>query len=168
MHFVTSTLFLPSFASHLKATSFSLLLRSYFASALTVWIARGRPSPHIESFYSRTSTAFHAPGPAPTLGRDVLAPESAIAPNPWLQVTQSTLVHPNEHLPKAIRSLAHFAHLLGSKPPGTWADKNCKLEGAEKLDGTLFVRVASLTMDRLGWVREGEGKKEWDFSGFWY
>lgn len=167
MHLVTSSLFLPSFASHLKLSSISQLLRSYFASALTVWVARGRPAPHIESFYSRTSPNFHAPGPAPQPGPDALAPESANSPNPWLQVTQSTLVHPNEHLPKAIRSLAHFAHLLGTKPAGTWADKNSKLEGAEKLDGTLFIRVASLTMDHLGWVREGEEKHEWDFMGFW-
>lgn len=30
------------------------------------------------------------------------------------------------------------------------------LEGIERLDGTLFVRVAGLTFDRLGWVGEGE------------
>jgi hypothetical protein len=30
------------------------------------------------------------------------------------------------------------------------------LEGIERLDGTLFVRVAGLTFDRLGWLDEGE------------
>jgi len=30
------------------------------------------------------------------------------------------------------------------------------LEGIEKLDGTLFVRVAGLTFDQLGWMHEGE------------
>lgn len=164
---MTSSLFLPSFAAHLQPSSLSQLLHSYFASALTVWVARGRPAPQVTYFYGHTQPSFHAPGPAPTPGPDVLAPEDANSPNPWMQVMQSTLVHPNEHLPKAIRSLSHFAHLLGTKPTGTWADKSSKLEGAEKLDGTLFVRIASLTMDHLGWVREGQEKKEWDFTGFW-
>jgi hypothetical protein len=36
----------------------------------------------------------------------------------------------------------------------------------ERLDGTLFVRVAGLTLDRLGWVGEGEKAGSWDWDGF--
>ena len=39
------------------------------------------------------------------------------------------------------------------------------LEGIERLDGTLFVRVAGLTMDRLGWVHEGEDAGSWHVEG---
>lgn len=154
-------------AAHLKPNSESQLLRAFFVSTLPVWIARGRPTPNIASFYERTSPSFVVPGPNPTPSSEALAPNYAITPNPWLQVMQSTLIHPNEHLPKAIRSLAHFAHALGTTPAGTWVNKGCELKGVEKLDGTLFVRVAGLTMDSLGWVREGQEKKEWDYTGFW-
>jgi hypothetical protein len=28
------------------------------------------------------------------------------------------------------------------------------------------VRVAKLTADRLGWMREGQEKREWDYAGY--
>ena len=38
------------------------------------------------------------------------------------------------------------------------------LEGQEVLDGTLFVRAAALTLDRLGWAHEsGKSLGNWDF-----
>ncbi|KAI5121366.1 hypothetical protein M0805_001179 [Coniferiporia weirii] len=165
MHLVTSSIFLPSYLTRIKPASQAVLLSSYLACALSVWVARGRPAPKIASFYARTSPTFVPPGPMPTSGEDTLAPESAQAPNPWMPVLQSAVVHPNEHLPKALRALAHFAHLLAGRPAGTWSGTG--LAGAEVLDGTLFVRVAGLTMNRLGWVREGDKKGEWDFTGFW-
>ena len=36
-----------------------------------------------------------------------------------------------------------------------------ELEGAEKLDGTLFVHVAAETANRLGWLREGDKARGW-------
>jgi len=42
-----------------------------------------------------------------------------------------------------------------------------ELPGSEHLDGSLFLRTALLTADRLGWVREGQNLGEfWDFKGF--
>jgi len=38
-------------------------------------------------------------------------------------------------------------------------------ESIERLDGTLFVRVAGLTFDRVGWVDEGEKAEPWDLDG---
>lgn len=166
MHLVTSSLFLPSYLPYLKPTSQTLLLRAFFAAALTIWVARGRPAPQITQFYARTKSRFTIHGPVPKPGPDALAPADAITPNPWLYALQSTLVHPDEHLAKCMRSLAHFAHVLGGAPAGTWAGQG--LSGDEVLDGTVFVRVASLTMDFLGWVREGAEKKGvFDFSAFW-
>jgi hypothetical protein len=57
--------------------------------------------------------------------------------------------------------------VYGSTEKGYWKDRGNKLEGAELLDGTLFVRSAGLTATALGWMREGQKKGEWDFSGFW-
>ena len=43
--------------------------------------------------------------------------------------------------------------------------KGTELEGAEVLDGSLFARIAGLTASRLGWMREGEEQRQWDFQG---
>lgn len=165
MHLVTSSLFLKSFIHHLPASAVSILLRSYLVTALSVWVARARPAIPIASFYERTSPKLTVPGLMPIPGRETLTPD-ALTPNPWFALLQSTLLHPNEHLPKAQRALAEYARVYGDRAAGIWS--GTELEGAELLDGTLFVRVAGLTMDRLGWLREGQEKREWDFSGFWY
>lgn len=164
MHLVTSSLFLPSLVQHLNPSAQSVLLRSYLATALTVWVARARPAPSIASFYQRTSPNLTVPGPQPTPGRETLTPD-ALTPNPWYALLQSTILHPSEHLPKAQRALAQYARKYGDRPAGIW--KDTELEDTELLDGTLFVRVAALTMDRLGWLREGQERRGWDFSGFW-
>lgn len=111
-----------------------------------------------------------------------------LAPNTWLPILQSTLLHPNEHLPKLQRALAHYALRYGSgygsgyatragRRQGTKLDGTelelpleleLELEGVEEvLDGTLFARIAGLTMRRLGWMREGERRGAWDFGGRW-
>lgn len=117
-------------------------------------------------------------------GADGMATASEkLAPNTWLPVLQSTLLHPNEHLPKLQRALAHYALRYGSgsgyatragrrqgtKLDGTQLDgTQLELEGVEEvLDGTLFARIAGLTMRRLGWMREGERRGAWDFGGRW-
>lgn len=164
MHLVTSSLFLSSYIVHLTPPSQSILLRTYLASILAVWVSRGRPEISISSFYSRTSPSVVPPGPKPTPSKDALTPD-ALFPNTWLPLLQSTILHPNEHLPKAERALAHYASLYGTAEKGKW--NYTELADADMLDGTLFARVAGLTMGRLGWLREGDERGEWDFSGFW-
>ncbi|EJD01363.1 uncharacterized protein FOMMEDRAFT_111131 [Fomitiporia mediterranea MF3/22] len=164
MHLVTSSLFLHVFIEHLAPHAQSILLHSYLASALVVWVSRGRPVIPIASFFSRTSPNLTAPGPHPTPDKETLV-EDVPTPNAWLALLQSTILHPNEHLPKAQRALAHFAQLYGDRSAGIF--KGTELEDAELLDGTVFVRVAALTMDRHGWLREGQEKGGWDRSGFW-
>ena len=96
---------------------------------------------------------------------NTLAP--AHTPNPWLPLVQSTLVHPDEHLCKLQRALLHYGEVFGGAPRGAFAGL-AELEGAEVLDGSLFVRVAGLTADRLGWMREGQEKGSWDFDAFYH
>lgn len=121
-------------------------------------------------------------------GGGLASASEKLAPNTWLPILQSTLLHPNEHLPKLQRALAHYALRYGSRygsgyatRVGRWQGQGTKLDGTELelplelelegveevLDGTLFARIAGLTMRRLGWMREGERRGAWDFGGRW-
>lgn len=164
MHLVTSSLFLPSYMAVLSSpTSKSLLLRSYFSRSLAYYISRGRPALDIRSFYS-SSRSFNIvfPGPKPTPSTSAF-PEPcspyAITPNPWLPIIQSALVHPDDHLCKVQRALAHYGSLYGDVAPGEFEDT--ELDGSEFIDGTLFIRAAGLTMAWMGRVREGENEAYW-------
>lgn len=82
------------------------------------------------------------------------------APNAWLGLVQGALVHTDDHFVKVQRTLLHFAQAYGGRAPGTF--DGAVLEGAEVLDGSLFVRVAQLTAERM--TAEGAF---WDFKGFY-
>ncbi len=164
MHLVTSSIFLPSLVAYLSPRSAVILLRSYFAVSLSWYIARGRPTLPIRAFY-KDVTAWPDPPASPTNPvKDTLTPGDA-APNPWLPIVQTTIVHPAEHLCKTQRALMHNATLYGQRAAGDFAGLG--LEGAELLDGTLFIRVAGLTADRIGWMKEGQEAGDWDRVGFY-
>ncbi|PFH49623.1 hypothetical protein AMATHDRAFT_62722 [Amanita thiersii Skay4041] len=178
MHLVTSVLFLPSLLAFLSPPSQALLLRSYFATSLGYWLGRGRPNFDFKGFYSSPDTAYPLPSgnlPVPdeaTIPSKEADPNrtKAITPNPWLPLMESTLSHPDEHLIKLQRALAHFNVLYGTQVAGANEGLNGaaeELKGAELLDGSLFIRVAGLTAKRLGRVREGESLVDWDDSGFY-
>ena len=154
----------------MSGKALAILLKAHLSISLAVWVSRGRPVPQIASFYSRTTTSLSPPGPKPTPVADTLlgADAAANAPNLWFPLLQSTLVHPDEHLPKLQRSLAEFSRLYGTRAPGKLADAAASsLKDADRLDGTVFIRTAGLTMDRLGWMREGKPRRIWDMKGFW-
>lgn len=151
---VTSGLFLPSLLAYLSPQSQVLLLRSYLAMSLTWWVMRGRLGMDIKSFMATTSvepsiSTTPAPGTA-------LTTETTPIPNPFLPILQSAVTHPSEHFVKTQRTLAHFNVLYGSRPAGYF--KGTKLEGAELLDGSFFLRASLMTADCLGWVREGQAE----------
>jgi hypothetical protein len=169
MHLVTSSLFLPSLAAYLSPRSAALLLKAYFATCLTWWVARGRPGLDIPAFYSSPWRSRHDNDDAGTHTQPsppaLPSPEHADArrPNPWLPLLRSALVHPSDHLCKVQRAFAHFAALYGMRRGGP----PCELRGAEVLDGWLFIRAAERTADALGWVREGEMPGSWSREGFY-
>jgi len=163
MHLVTSSLFIPSIIAQLDKTSQSALLRAYAAVTFAVWVSRGRPSFQIKAFYENVSTTPLPPLDAPKPSAECLDKDH-VTQNPWLALLQSTVSHPDEHLVKTERALAHYASLYGDRPKGHWG--GTELEGAEELDGSLFVRVAGLSLKRLGAVREGEERGHWDRVGF--
>ena len=52
--------------------------------------------------------------------------------------------------------------LYGSRTAGQTDFCDTELEGAEQLDGSLFLRVAGETANKMGWMREGEKAGQWD------
>ncbi|KLO05053.1 hypothetical protein SCHPADRAFT_839823 [Schizopora paradoxa] len=184
MHLVTSAIFISNLVATLKkSSSKTTLLKAYVALSLAWWVSRGRPGFAISKFYEATggfnpddAAHFDIPGPHPTPNEKTLksGDSSSLSPNPWYNILQTTLVHPNEHLCKLQRALAHADTLYGSRAAGRFAhlkvlsefEANAGFEGIEKLDGSLFLRSARLTADRLGWMREGQEYHGWDFDGF--
>ncbi|KAF8211254.1 hypothetical protein K438DRAFT_1903297 [Mycena galopus ATCC 62051] len=162
MHLVTSSLTLSSYMATISSpTSKSLLLRAYFTRSLAYYIANGRPNLPIRSFFS-SPILTEFPGPAPRPSDSAFPKRNssfALIPNLWLQIIQSALVHPDDHLSKVQRTLAHYGSLYGSIAPGEF--KGTELEGSELIDGTLFVRTAALTMEWMGRIREGEPARFW-------
>ena len=130
----------------------------------TAWkISRGNHPLPIADFYSVTNAQQFAPARTGVVGDGALrSPGSA-----WTRIIPSAIQGPDEHTPKIARALVDFAVRWGTRPPGYFSagQSPLSLEGIEKLDGTLFVRVAGLTLDRLGWVNEGEKACSWDTDG---
>ncbi|KAG7087842.1 hypothetical protein E1B28_013780 [Marasmius oreades] len=150
MHFVTSALFLPSLAVYLSVPSQILLLRSHFVVCLTWWVAIGKAHLDIPAFFA-ADTAHPGPsGTRPTVNKRALpAPQSPIAinPNPWTYIIQQAITHPDDHVPKLLRALMHFSVLYGEREAGFFG--GTELRDADKIDGTLFIRAAGLTVERL-------------------
>jgi hypothetical protein len=174
MHCVTSSLFLPSILAHLSAAHQTRLLRAYFAVCLAYFVARGRPDlgGRLEAFFKGPVQPLRVPGPAVTPHGSALHPEddaaaegkdgrsAAHSRNAWHAVLQSTMYHPEAHVSKAQRALAHWSARYGTRPRGYF--EGVGLEGAEHIDGSLFVRTGTLTLEKVGWVREGEEAVFWD------
>ncbi|EEB90571.1 hypothetical protein MPER_11201 [Moniliophthora perniciosa FA553] len=157
MHFITTSIFLSSLIPFLTTRSQLILLRSSFGMILLWWIALGRPELDISAFFDEplpsTKATLNGPNPNPN-------------PNPWLVIIQQSLIHPDDHLPKLVRALLHFSDMYGCHTaPG--------LDGAEKVDGTLFLRAALWTFKRLETFEERKDSEPpeflvygWDFKTF--
>ncbi|GLB42753.1 putative protein of unknown function (DUF4243) [Lyophyllum shimeji] len=171
MHLVTSSIFLASYAAYLTPSSQEHLLRGYMLVCLAWWVSRGRPNLDIKGFYEATSAYPKPVGPLPSPNRGALHPadpDKAVTPNPFLPIIQNAVVHPDDHYPKLNRALAHYCTLYGSREAGQPDFKVTQLPDADKLDGSVFIRIAGLTAARMGRVREGEDPADsWDRHGFY-
>ncbi|KAG1775844.1 hypothetical protein EV702DRAFT_972260, partial [Suillus placidus] len=143
LHLVTTSLFFPSLLPYLTQDSQVLLLRGYFASTLGWWITRSFPRLDIQGFLS---TTLH------------LSSEIKVT-NPFFDIVQSAIMHPNEHTLKIQHAFAHFSSLYGTRPKGYF--KDTELEGAEALDGSLFFLAARLTDEYLS-----KSTRNWSHEGF--
>ncbi|KAG6841594.1 hypothetical protein C0991_009350 [Blastosporella zonata] len=170
MHLVTSSIFLASYVAYLTPSSQEHLLRGYLLVSIGWWVSRGRPALDIAGFYAATSAHPLPSGPLPSPSKHTLKPADstkAVVPNAWLPIIATSVVHPDDHLPKLQRALAHYNSLYGTREPGLPDFAAKGLPGAEQLDGTLFIRASGLAAKRLGRVREGEDAGSWDMHGFY-
>jgi hypothetical protein len=131
MHLVTSSIFLPSLLSYLSQDSQVILLRAYFTTTLGWWISLCGPSLDIQGFLDATTPPLLSEGEVPSTA------------NSFFDIIQSGTTHPNDHMMKIQRAFAHFSSVYGARPQGYF--KGTELEGAEALDGSLFLRAARLT-----------------------
>ncbi|KZV76470.1 hypothetical protein PENSPDRAFT_680138 [Peniophora sp. CONT] len=191
MHFVTSANFIPTFSLRpghtrvqtlqppLPLASRLLLVRAYVSVALIWFTARPLPTMQalttaIPELYAATDALLSPPAPAhayapgETPKRDFWSHEwmrtMPVGARAWPKLFASAASHPNEHLPKLIRSLGVADALYGRRALGEYAGA---LVNSEMLDGTLFLRVALLSMERLGWAMEDTPKPQWDRDGYW-
>lgn len=164
MHMVTSSAFLPSLVAYLSPRAQVLLLRAYLSTAIAWFVVCGRPSLNFKSFFESTSTVPNPPNSPAVPPVEGIPAQDAQTPNPFLPLVQSSIMHPNDHHPKIQRAFAHFSTIYGARPKGYFA--GTELDGAEELDGSLFVRAAVLTADYMGWAREGEEARMWSLKGF--
>ena len=106
MHLVTSSIFLPSICAFLSPSSKVRLLRAYFATVCTWYVARGRPALDIAGFFSQDISIPSGLDPDPRKGG---------VPNLWIPLLQSGMAHPDEHLIKTQRALSCWAQKFGVK-----------------------------------------------------
>jgi hypothetical protein len=145
MHFVTSSLFLPILVKHLSADSQQILLRGWFSVVCLWYISRGYAELDIPAVFSRPLPTY--PSAIPGKTRYSVLKNSNTTPNPWSHLIDSAIVHADQHLSKTIRALAHYASIYGSTKAGD-RFRDTELVGADHIDGTLFLRAASLALDR--------------------
>ncbi|KAI0300671.1 hypothetical protein B0F90DRAFT_397628 [Multifurca ochricompacta] len=139
------------------------LFKAYVLTCAGRYISHGqRGALHIEEFFSTTREQLTAPAmvqPLPFMSRKALSARSG----PWERIITNSIVHPDAHLPSTTRALAAFGVRWGDRSPGYFAGGDSGLKDREALDGTLFVRVAGLMMNRLGWAHEsGHELGQWD------
>lgn len=175
-HLVTSSVFLLTLVSRsvnspyppLSFASRLQLLKTYLSACAGFYIGRGNGSLPIEEFYTATRDQLTAPPAVPGPPGAKRQPLSASG-GPWGRIITNAIAFPEEHVAKTIRSLAVFAARWGSRPAGYFAGGGEDgLEGRETLDGTIFVRAAGLTLDRLGWAHEsGKALVEWGYEAYY-
>ena len=175
-HLVTSSVFLLTLILRSDTSPYPplplagrvMLLKVYLSACAGFYVSRGNGPLPIEEFYADTNDRLTAPPGVP--GQPGVRRQRLSAPGgPWPRIIANGIAYPEEHVAKAIRSLAVFATRWGTRPPGYFAGGGEDgLEGREALDGTLFVRAASLTLDRLGWAHESDKELvEWGYEAYY-
>lgn len=165
MHFLTCSLALRVVLDAVKTPLYKAqLLQAYVRAAALYIIIRGRPriDPALVMSYSALPAS---PNSEATSGLGQMRSGS-----PWLGLIDNACLHSERHVVKSIRALFYCAQKYGNTPAGAvlGAVNSSGKEthaGAAKLDGTLFIRVAGILTDAVGWVAHGDTERFWDFSG---
>ncbi|KAL0250754.1 hypothetical protein I308_102970 [Cryptococcus tetragattii IND107] len=180
MHTLTSSIFLPAYLSHLPLSLRRALLRRYIIEVFHFALARGRPpvDPELIMSYDLYST-INTEGSEEAL-KQLVENDKALGKgtkegrNVWLSLLESAMIYPDSHVIKSIRSLVHYASLLGNSPPGSLpgtykeegkeAGKEEAAKGMIKLDGSMFLRAAGAIMTTMA----PGGQGAWDRSQLGY
>lgn len=95
-------------------------------------------------------------------------PSSNETPTEWFALVEKSLTHPDEHVVKAIRSLAQYSQLYGSTRLNSKDFDGVDLKGVEYLDGNFFRRIAVLTLKRCFEGNHGDGSFGYTPGSHWY
>ncbi|WVQ77260.1 hypothetical protein IAR50_006943 [Cryptococcus sp. DSM 104548] len=177
LHALTSSIFIPAYLPLLTPPQTRAFLKTYLLSLFQIAISRGRPALNPELIMSYELYPSRLMSDSADRGREeekgmqikTLLGSEKEGKNAWLDIVESSLLYPDSHVVKAIRSLLFYSTLFGSLPAGSFSppdssDRGGGLPGLEKVDGTIFQRAASVTM---GTIKEGE-EAEWDRSQLGY
>ncbi|KAJ7701170.1 hypothetical protein B0H17DRAFT_1245851 [Mycena rosella] len=142
------------------------LLQAYACSAAMVTLFRGRP--RIDPAIAMSHSAL--PQPSAALSNTKSTFGKAGGGSPWLAVLNNAAIHEEVHVIKAVRALLYYAQQYGPTPPGTVigivdGGGNETHNGGAKVDGTLFIRVAGVLTDALGWITHGDQRGAWEYGG---
>ncbi|KAG8978359.1 hypothetical protein FRC05_010604 [Tulasnella sp. 425] len=160
-------------------SSQSALLRAQVSVILGWWVSRGRPAIPISDYYSREFDPsllipkvlqVHPDKSAVGIGKDKT---TNLPSNMWLAIIESSLNHPQEHLLKTQRALAHFdrlaKHLKGiSRALRNWKEQSfwtVRSSGAlpfilKRLSGGSGKGNLKEALTGLGWAGIISGSKQ--------
>ncbi|KAK7060918.1 hypothetical protein VNI00_000651 [Paramarasmius palmivorus] len=173
-HFVTSGIFAPSLVTYLSPINQVRLLKGFFGACLSWYVSIGKPRLDLRPLFGDEELGHPRPPEEEEVKKrahrhTLPRPEN---PNPWTWILREAIVNPDDHVPKCQRALAHYANLYGAREKASFSLKadaeQSGIKGIEELDGTLFLRAAALTQQRLGRDREEVPKLQiyWDRRGY--
>lgn len=158
----------------LPLRSRAALLRGFINQCAHWYVCMGRAPVPIAAFYAATDAFVFFSAPTPeirgtaqrNMGTITQTERYSSPASAWARIWPSIIAHPNEHLVKLIRSLGAFSQMYGGRGKGFYASASSAYSDVTAVDGTLFVRAAALTMEKMGWVAEGEPTSVWEFSSY--
>ncbi|KAL1759648.1 hypothetical protein FB107DRAFT_204680, partial [Schizophyllum commune] len=160
MHLLTSSMFMQTLFDFARKPEYQArLLQVYIRSTIMTVLARGRPKPDVDALYkhpaalgyeARDAIGTPATGDAHGIGGYLARPLNA-----WSSIIDSACHHSESHVAKAARALLYAAKLYETEED---------LDVVPGMDGTVFLRAATVLTDGMGWVSKGEKELWWDLS----
>jgi hypothetical protein len=104
------------------------LLKAYLATSAAWYISRGNGPMPVKEVYAATNNRFTSPPAVPAPSDAKRKPLSASG-GPWERIVVNAVAHPEEHLNKAVRSLAVFAARWDSRSAGYFSGRRGRTGG---------------------------------------
>ncbi|KAL1677955.1 hypothetical protein EV122DRAFT_252213 [Schizophyllum commune] len=160
MHLLTSSMLMQTLFDVARKPDYQArLLQVYIRSTIMTVLARGRPKPDVDALYKHPAAlgdeAHDAIGSPATGDAHEIGGHPARSINAWSSIIDSACHHSESHVAKAVRALLYAAKLYETEQA---------LGVVSGVDGTVFLRAATVLIDGLGWVSKGEKELWWDLS----